>query len=167
MARPEVRTEPATLEHARQLAGVMRPQDRAELHASGWPDPYAGLAEALWRSDEAWVALFDGEVAAMWGVGPVDNADRSVMEGHGVAWLLTGRAVELHPKQFLRMCRPAVGQLLKRFPVLVNAVDARYTRALRWAKWLGFHVSAETVSVGRELMPFHPITMGGTGGRIH
>lgn len=154
----DVEILPATLEHAWLLAGTLRPEDAAEIRASGGYEPFAGLKESLVHSDFARTAVFNGQVAAMWGVGPSAQGTALVRSPIGIPWLLTGKAVNRHPKTFFRLCPPAITGLLQLYPVLVNAIDARYTAALRWAARLGFEVRpAEPFGVAG--LPFHRIWM--------
>ena len=44
--------------------------------------------------------------------------------------------------------------------VLINYTDARYTKALRWLRWLGFHMH-EAVPYGVNGELFHPMTLRG------
>lgn len=129
----------ATQAHAEALAPNLRPEDAAEVLASGGFTPLEALTASLAASDEAFALLFDGEVVALWGVAPI----RAGLLGPPVAgavWLLGSPALSKHRRHWLRLCRPAVAGMLHRWGVLVNAVDARYGAALRWARWLGFTV---------------------------
>lgn len=135
---PEVTFEVATVEHAEELARVMRDEDRAECKALRIA-PVRAITTSLARSREAFAMLFDGEVAAVFGVVPVQ---RSTFVGpeRGQAWALTGVAVSRYPKTFFYWSRRVVAALLERYGVLANMVDARYAAALRWLKRLGFEV---------------------------
>lgn len=134
MAGPEVTFEPATDEHVAALAPLLRAEDQAEVLAEGYGGAAHALLESIAASDLARAVLFDGEVAAIFGVAPTKEP------GTGFVWMLTGRAVARHPKAFLRACRPTLAALLEGYSRLVNVVDARYAAALRWARWLGFSV---------------------------
>lgn len=155
MAR-SVRILKATVAHAEALAPLMRPEDAAEVWASGGYPPLDVLLEALNFSDVAYTLFLDGEVAAMWGVGPAMKPTLLAGRWLGVPWLLTGRAVTKHPGAFLRACRACLPLLLQRYPVLVQWVDARYVAAVRWVRWLGFEVG-EPVPFGVSGLPFHPV----------
>lgn len=131
MAELEFR-EPC-LWHMGELVDNMRPADAAEVRASTGEDALDGIVYyAIKDSSESWVALFDGHVAAIWGVvpGPAD--------GIGFAWLLTTTMVDRHPKLFWRICKLELAALLGRWKELQNYIDTRHTQALRWARRLGF-----------------------------
>lgn len=150
--------QPATEAHARALAPLMRPEDAAEVKASGGYEPLAALLDAVSMSERPLALLFDGEVAAIWGVVPLPAPTFLGESRTAVVWLLTGAAVERHPLAFLKLCRPALRMLLDRYPTLINAIDERYTVAVRWAKWLGFDVWP-ALPFGVDGLPFHFITI--------
>lgn len=140
-----------------RLAEVMRPEDAAELKASGYETPVDGIQISLNLSKVAYTILFDGEVAAMFGAVPLWPPATTLSDAQeGVAWALTGQTVTRHKRDFLRACRPALAMLLTVFPRLENFVDARYASAIRWAKWLGFEVRP---AVQRGGFLFHPISI--------
>lgn len=117
--------------HLDALAATMRAADVAELAKVGL-SPIAALESSLARSQEAWTVLFDGEVAAIYGVSRSDAAipDR--------VWCLTSTVVNRAPLTFWRESKAAVARLGARYPTLVALVDAQYGAALRWAHRLGF-----------------------------
>lgn len=144
-----VRFIPAKIEHVSGLAAVLREADRNECEALG-QTPRRVLRNAVQTSIEAWTAVEDEWPIAMWGLSPVG----SMLSGVGCAWLLTGQAVDLHRKLFLRETKAWIeDRALQTFPRLVNMVDARHVAALRWLRWLGFVVN-DPVPYGRLGMPF-------------
>lgn len=134
---------PAKPEHAAQLAPLMRAADLAECIAAGYADARSALDEALANSVEAWAMLFDGEVAALVGVDPLEGS------GSTLVWALTGQAVDRAKLSYLRAGRLILRDLLRRWPILVNLVDSRYQGALDWLECLGFTIGPEVP---------HPIT---------
>lgn len=150
---PTLEITRATENHAKALAPMMRPEDVAEVLASGGYTPESALADALGMSSESFAVMLGAEVAALFGVAPV-----ALLGGVGAVWMLTSRIVDECPVAFLRACRRELPRLLQRWPVLVNAIDARYSRALRWAAWAGFEVG-DPVPFGTAGLPFHPIIL--------
>jgi hypothetical protein len=148
--RPVVEITVPTPEHVVALAETMRPEDAAEVRASGGYSPVRALWESLVLSTEAYALLFDHQVAAIWGV--VQTQPRR----EGVAWMMSGRVVLAHRREFLRLSKVVLRDLLQRYPVLWNFIDARYEAALRWAQWLGGELRA-AVPHGLEQRPFHPV----------
>lgn len=153
----EVSIVRATREHAIALAPTMRKADAAEVWASGRYSPQEALLESLRASAEAYTLLIDGEPAVMWGVVPLPTRTLLAPPA-GAVWLLGGEAVTRHKRLFLRLSRVGLARLLERYPVLVNAVDARYVQAVRWLRWLGFTVG-EAQPFGVAGLPFHPISI--------
>jgi hypothetical protein len=127
----------------------MRPEDVRELNACGY-NPRDALWDALRVSTVAYAGLVSGEVAAMWGVHKTTRPD------WGVPWCLTGRAISKHPRILLKHSHRFLQELAAIFPNLIQYIDARYTGAVRWARWLGFQVFA-TIPYGPEHLPFHPV----------
>jgi hypothetical protein len=150
----EIRHQSATLWDVMQLAEHMRAADRAEAWALGHQSPLEVVEESVTISDFAIATYLGGELAVIWGVNPV-------ADGVGIAWALTTDAVDRHPVAFWRACREQLPTLRERYRGLVNAIDARYTQAIRWARRLGFHV-APPAPFGLEGLPFSTIIMEGS-----
>jgi hypothetical protein len=130
----------------------MRPAEVLEIRASGNHTPLGALLTGLKTSSIARTALYEGEVACMWGVVPLRT---SLLVGRiGAAWLLTSDLVERHPKAFWRGCRAELARLFEAYDMLVNAIDARHCVALRWARRLGFRLE-EPSAFGGEGLAFH------------
>jgi hypothetical protein len=146
-----VRIVSATRELAAELAPHVRPDEVAEVLAMDGATPLEALLAGLELSDPVRAALFDGEVAAIWGVVP---GGKSVLRGRvGVAWMLTSAAVERHPKAFWRGCRAELPKLFERYDTLANAIDARHRKALGWACRLGFQLG-QPAPMGIAALPF-------------
>jgi len=146
---------PARPEHALALAPVLRPADRAEVRASDGLSPLAALELSLRLSDEAYVGLLGGEVAALFGV-----RRASLVGRQGIPWLLTGAAVERHPKAFVKSSRSVLDVWRGDYARLSNWVDARHDQALRWLARLGFTIHPAR-PYGVLGLPFHPVEIEG------
>jgi hypothetical protein len=152
--RVEIRK--ATEEDAAELAARMRPEEVAEVYAMGGVSPLEAITESLRSSDEAWSLLLDGVLACTWGVAPLKN---TMLGGKsGVAWLLTTPLIERQPKTFWKACIFELHDLLGRWDELVNDIDARHVKAVRWAKRLGFKLD-EARPFGFLRLPFHRFTV--------
>jgi hypothetical protein len=149
-----VQIVPATTAHAHELAPRMRPAEVDEVRASGRHSPLGALLAGLEVSSLRFAALFDGEVACMWGVVPMRRS--SLVGRIGAVWLLTSDLVERHPKAFWRGCKAELPRLFGPggYDLLVNAIDCRHERAVRWARRLGFPLEAPQ-AFGAEDLPFH------------
>jgi hypothetical protein len=147
---------PATEAHARALAPRLRAGDVAEIRATAGVGPLDGLLSSLSGTcaggGQAWALLIGGEVAALWGVRPLTD-----LHHVGVVWLLTGDLVDRHRRIFMERSRAELRALLRPFAVLRNYIDARYSRALRWARWTGAELG-QPRRFGVEARDFIPVT---------
>jgi len=150
MSVAEVMIVPATGAHAAALAPRLREADRREIEAALAIAPLEALALSLTRSTEAWAGTVDGEVACLFGVGPL-----SLLGGEGCPWLLGSDLVERNAVAFARRNRPMVARWLGFYPLLRNHVDARNSQAIRWLGWLGFTL-LPAIPYGVSRLPFHP-----------
>ncbi len=142
---PKIRVWPVTQAHVVDLAWRMRPADIAEVRASAGFSPLEAVEKSVACSSHCGALVVDGELLAIFGAGPTNGTD-----------------VEKHHRAFLQATRGIIAELLKDFAHLRNAIDARNTRALRWARWAGFTIEA-AVPYGVEGVPFHPISIRRAG----
>jgi hypothetical protein len=156
VARVEALIRPVRDTDAAALAGVMRPEDAAEVLASGGWSPLQGICGSLEISSVKFAVDIDGDLAALGGI--ADGPRWTLLGGpsYGVVWLLTGSAVARHPGAFWRASVVVLQRLLELQPVLWNAIDARYVAALRWARRLGAEVQP-AIPWGESGLPFHPV----------
>lgn len=145
----------ATHDDALDLSARLRPVEVDEIEASMGVDPLVALIQGVDKSEECWSLFFDGGLVCMWGV--VRSSIGVLGPSQGVAWLLTSDMVEdeRYKKLFLWVCRQVLGDLLCRWDELVNAIDARHVKALRWAKKLGFYLG-DAMPLGVAGLDFHP-----------
>lgn len=147
----EVRLEVATDAHVAMVAARMRPEDRAEVLASGGFGPADALRASLAASVFARTAFINGEAAAMFGV---------VEAGVAIPWLLTTDTVCRYPLTFWKASKVIFREMREAWPDMLQQIDARYASALSWARRLGFSV-AEPQPFGESGLPFRRITIGG------
>jgi hypothetical protein len=131
MAAIRYRIIPATNAHVYTLAATLRRDDAAELEAAGFHVKH-GVRRTFRAALMRWSILVDDQLAGMFGMGGDALGDV------GTPWLLTAPPIERIPVSFVREGRNAVRQMLRAKPILVNYVDARYTRACRFVEVLGF-----------------------------
>lgn len=146
---------PATPEHAAELAPRVRQADREEFMAASGQSPEEVLADGLTLSSSAWAGLLDGRVVCMFGVAPMPGAD-----GVGVPWMVGSDRLDSCAAVFLRQCRRSgmIRRMLDAYPVLMNAVDCRNSKAIAWLKWLGFRFGG-AIPYGVAGLPFHVFEM--------
>lgn len=138
----------ASIELAEEMAPAMRPSDVAEVWAAGGQSPQAALVESVMWSAQAYAAYFDGELAAIFGVGP-----GAFLGGAGIPWLLGTPVLARHPRTFLEASRAFVAAWLDEYGALEQMVDARNLASLRWLRRLGFKVEPPRLW-GYERRPF-------------
>lgn len=149
---------PATVEHAIAIAADVRAPDAAEIWASTMQVPELALRSGLRFSDQAMTGLIDGEPVCMWGV-----VTESMIGRIGVPWMLGTSKLDKLARVFLRHCREPLLEMMQGYGKLINYVDARNLRTIKWLRFMGFHVEPETQPYGVSGLPFHRFTMGGQG----
>lgn len=133
----DVTTRSPGAEDCIELWRYIREDDEREALASSGSRFPEIVFEAVTRSAEVYAVRFDGELAAIYGV--VDAPEASTFLCRvGYVWMLTTEVVEAKPITFWRESRPRLVDLLRRWDVLINAIDCRYERAIRWGERLGF-----------------------------
>lgn len=135
--------------HAEALAEDLRPEDAAEVAATG-ETPREALLRSLAASDYARAAIDEeGRVLALWGTVPL-----TLIGGVATVWLLTGNAVERRKKSMLRIARRELEAMHARYFCLGNMIDERYGRAHKFVVSLGFDLAGAPVEFGAAGEPF-------------
>lgn len=161
-------TVPATEEHARALAKILRSADRDEIIALTGQDPEAVLLEHI-HGDFGAHAMFSqsGELAGMCGLHPEFPDLHNVPEGmsvlpamRGRVWMIGSPVLDAHPVEFLRASKDWLQSMMTGgFVEVTNFVDARNTARIVWLQALGFTVDPATVPHGAKGLPFHPASL--------
>ena len=118
---------PGSEGHAASVARLSEP-DRAELEELTG-DGHAAVRALVAASARSACGLLDGRPIFLGGV---------TLEGW--AWMLGAPDIARARAFYLRSTRAEVEAMQAMFPVLRSRVDVRYTRSLRWLRWLGFTV---------------------------
>lgn len=144
----EVKFYNPSLDDVMALVPLIRADDRKEVERLGNTIEQA-LAQSFRDSDHLWLAELDGKPACIIGIGTV-----SYIGNVGTPWFLTTDVMEtMAAKRALLAYSPVfVADFLEKYDNLVNYVDARYIRALRWLKWLGFTIG----EIERSSITGHP-----------
>jgi hypothetical protein len=135
------------------IAKDMRASDCIEIAATALMRPADALTYSLENSSMCWTGLYDGVPVAMWGVVP-----GFIMPPTGMIWMLGTPTLEKLPFLWLRVCPETIRDMFERYERLLNYVDQRDKKTLRWAKWLGFELG-EPTEYGPLRRQFVPITM--------
>lgn len=133
------------------LVADLRPPDRQELEATHEGDLHDAVRRALCVSGQhRWAVDVNGRLALLGGVAPV-----SLLNGIGSPWLLGTTELDRVPGALTRLCVRYRDISLGLYPELINYVDARNVKSIRWLKRLGFTVDEQPVPYGPNGMPFH------------
>jgi len=155
--------ERADYQNVRDLFDVIRESDAREVMASAGQTPEEAITLSLGLSTDAWVLLQDGSPICVFGVAPVTGKP-----GVGSPWMLASHKFAVSkapPRQrravtrvILEFSKYYIGQMLEKFYLLENFVDARNAASIRWLKWCGFKFDP-AVPHGYAQLPFHPFYM--------
>jgi len=138
---------PATRAHAETVAFNIRDEDRAEIARSDGIGPFAALLDNIKASAFARTVFIEGEAVAMFGVA-----------GENMVWMLSTKSVDRYPRRFWAASKLIIAELRKHYPVLIAGIDANYSRALTWARHLGFTIGP-IVEIGPAKHPFHQVRL--------
>lgn len=136
------------------LAAHMRPEDVAEMKATQGEgvnlETLLRQSVALSESAETGIAADTGEVVLIRGVAPLP-------QGGGAPWMLATPRAEEFIREFIVEGRKYVGEMLDRYGFLINYVDVRNTKSVRWLAKIGFTIH-EPEPFGVQGLPFHKFT---------
>lgn len=152
--RNDIVIEPAHAGHVAAIADRLRPSDIAEIAAASGDAPDAALMRGFETSHLVWTALDANGPFAMWGARGL-----SVLSETGVPWLLGTKELDRRHVEIARQSNYYVAKMAAFFPRLLNFIDARQTKSIRWLKWCGFHVEPAQ-PYGVSGLPFHKFWMG-------
>jgi hypothetical protein len=127
-----MRTEIATLQHAKLIAGMMRPNDIREIRA-GWDmEPAEAMEQALMRTFYARTLFHDLQPLCMYGLAPL-----SMLAGYAIFFIFPTVAIDQHPIGFCKASRRAMPELFAHCHILTNLIDVSDVAAMKWMAWLG------------------------------
>lgn len=113
----------------------LRDNDFDEVFASTGDSPHYAILEGWKTSLRKWIMLNkNNEAVAVLGVVPVDG----ILSDIGIPWLLGTDGLTKMKKFFIKSSKIVIKEMLKHFKILVNFVDSRYDKAIKWLKWCGF-----------------------------
>lgn len=137
----------ADIEH---LAANLRECDRQELLASHGGDLLGAVRHAVKISTHCWAMHVGGQLVLIGGAAPL-----SLLGGIGSPWMLGADHLDRAPGALTRMAVQYRQVCLTAYPYLVNFVDARNVKSIRWLKRIGFTVAEHPVPYGVHGMPFY------------
>lgn len=147
----------AKKEDASVLALKIRDADYSELQAVHGIDVDVKkvLENAIAVSKECYVAEVNEELILMFGVS-VFNEKQNV----GCPWLLGTDKTFTLARELIMDGRLICNEWSKGFTYLINFVDSRNKRSIRWLNRIGFTIH-EPIKFGVSQVPFNPFTMMG------
>lgn len=132
----------------------MRQADIDEVFESSGSSPITAVAESVLASDECYTAEVGDELLCMFGVAPLQG----FLGTTAAPWLLGTPALDRHSVLLMKTCRAYIARMKERYPHLLNYVDSRNTKSIRWLRRIGFTIHpAEPFKPGR--VPFHKFEM--------
>lgn len=138
----------STQEDVDFLSTNLRKEDAIEVLSS-----HGDIREALQigfdESEECWTIVVTDteEIAGMYGIARHDDEI-------AIPWLLTSPAIESIWLPFLRGSRKWVEEMNDKYPLLTNACDAEYTKAINWLRFVGFTFIKKHDKWGKGDRPF-------------
>ena len=124
---------PASLWHAADLVGRMRPHEYATLARLGEPEKV--VAQELVKSFQAYAGMIDNKTVALWGAHV-----SGVFSDEAYIWLICTGLVDQHPITFLRHSKKILHALAPNFRRVYGVVHVDFDKSIRWLEWLGFQV---------------------------
>jgi len=141
--------EETKVDHVQALQGRLRESDILEIMAATGRNPDIALMESFLQSNLCWTAFRKDKVIAIFGAASV-----SILSETASPWMIGSKELNGAGIEIVKVSRYYVDQMKDRFSLLVNYIDARQARSVRWLKWLGFIVEAPC-AYGVEGLPFH------------
>lgn len=132
------------------LLASLRQADRDEVEAAAGDVEHA-LVDSVQCSVMLWAGEIDGELACIFGCAPLNG----LLGLQAAPWMLGTDLLDRHPCTLMRHCRQYIEAMQARYPCLMNFVDARNKRSVRWLRRMGFTIH-NPVPYGLAQLPFHP-----------
>lgn len=139
---------PLKIQHAFDLAPNLRPEDKIEVQATTNVSEEQTLVYGALNSAPGYTVLTQDGIVACFGVVPTENEN-------GLVWLLGSGLIEKIKVSFLKETIKYTQQMLYRYKILYNYVDANYEKSIKWLKWSGYQFAPEPWLYGIEQKPFY------------
>lgn len=149
----DVQFRPVTHNDLLHLHGNMRKADWDEVEAAAG-DVRAALLDGAEASLWVDACLINGELACVFGVAPL----RGLLGKQAAPWMLGTPLIDKHPSVLITESKRYRDRMLSEYPHLLNCVDARNKKSIRWLRWLGFTIHPAE-PYGEAQLPFHLFEM--------
>ena len=107
------------------------------------------LGDNISKATQAWVAHYEGEVAAMWGL-----YRPNLLIDSAFLWMVTTELVEKHPFLMARYGRLLLDTMMLNHSSIYGVVHPEYKRSHRWLKFLRFEILEPAWVNGKLVRPF-------------
>lgn len=138
-----------TPEALRKIADNLSDADRDELAAAGHHDALKAMGDAIATCREAYVACWDGEPQAVFGINDLPLDPR-----HGIPWLLSTGTASKHARDFMATARRMVAAWSPMYLSMRNVASEEHTAARGWLKALGFSEEATHTLGSRRFVEY-------------
>lgn len=143
--------EKSTLDDVLNLSTHLRLEDINECKALG-KNPYSSLLSGFIFSDECYTGKLDGKPIVMFGV-----CSYEMPKGFATIWLLASDDLIKVPLTFIRESRRFLNQWLKKYDILLNAVDKRNICHINWLKKMGMTFTTSVFINNYEFLQFYKL----------
>lgn len=138
-----------TLEHCVDVSLNMREADVREVFASSGTNPLTTLLRARRLSQEHCYTVFlEDTPVGIFGVSRLN-------ENIGVPWLLGTDELTSDKIEFYKKSKELLSTFMDDFKVLINYVDQRNTKSIKWLQALGFTLGNLVENFGYTKEPFY------------
>ena len=140
--------------YVKDIAMNLRIEDFDEVYAATGGNPFDAVLEDWMTSIRKWIIFNKQNIAvAVLGVRPL-----TMFSDIGIPWLLGADGLNKMKMFFIKNSKTIIEEMKKNFRILINCVDSRYVKAIRWLEWCGFTID-DAVPIGADKVPFHMIYM--------
>jgi len=143
-----------TKDDMREIARMMRQEDRRELVGLVGPNVEEETLFCLETSEQAYICKCDGKPLAAFGV-----VRTSPFENAGIIWMLATEETKKHKIYVGKKTREGIRAFLHDWKYLYNYIDKDNYRTIAWLKWLGARIYPAAPH-GIYGLPYHKFTFG-------
>lgn len=149
----DVQFRAATEDDIRHLHDNMRKADWDEVEAATG-DVMRALLASFRTSNWAEACVINGELACVIGLAPL----RGLLGRVAAPWMLGTPVIDRNRSVLINESKRYRDRMLSEYPHLLNCVDARNKKSIRWLRWLGFTIYPAK-PYGDAQIPFHLFEM--------
>ncbi len=121
-----------------EVAAKLSPAVCSQLERCGFPTADEAIRVFVAASHEAFMASWDGEPQAVFGVVEWPGDRPKGVPKVGVPWVMSAQPPSGIRMEFMRLAEDIRDRWLQMYPILANDVDAQHVRALHWLSGMGF-----------------------------